>query len=221
MNNVFWTQRENEVGNDSHLQPKRQQLCGICLMEKSFFHENAEVKWLMNGVSCWLCFRRVGRCGRTSVEVPTTAQASVQESTAASTSHTASLQPFKVKPNSSLMKLLLIKDCRSHAYWQQQFLHRMRDLHGHSDCVRWIHSIYPWYEVQDFLINVLQKFYVGPGQIQVRLNYDLEISFGLFWVWFMHRLDCTITALTTVLLRLRNSSNSDHSRKYTELLIEY
>uniref|UniRef100_A0A8C1UIX5 Integrin, alpha 11b n=1 Tax=Cyprinus carpio TaxID=7962 RepID=A0A8C1UIX5_CYPCA len=28
-------------------------------------------------------------------------------------------------------------------------------------------SIYPWYEVQDFLINVLQKFYVGPGQIQV------------------------------------------------------
>ncbi|XP_056307282.1 integrin alpha-11 [Danio aesculapii] len=28
-------------------------------------------------------------------------------------------------------------------------------------------SIYPWYEVQDFLINVLQKFYIGPGQIQV------------------------------------------------------
>lgn len=28
-------------------------------------------------------------------------------------------------------------------------------------------SIYPWYEVQDFLINILQKFYVGPGQIQV------------------------------------------------------
>uniref|UniRef100_A0A8C2DK61 Integrin, alpha 11b n=1 Tax=Cyprinus carpio TaxID=7962 RepID=A0A8C2DK61_CYPCA len=28
-------------------------------------------------------------------------------------------------------------------------------------------SIYPWFEVQDFLINVLQKFYVGPGQIQV------------------------------------------------------
>nr|XP_055049369.1 integrin alpha-11 [Misgurnus anguillicaudatus] len=28
-------------------------------------------------------------------------------------------------------------------------------------------SIYPWYEVQDFLINVLQKFCIGPGQIQV------------------------------------------------------
>lgn len=41
-------------------------------------------------------------------------------------------------------------------------------------------SIYPWYEVQDFLINVLQKFYIGPGQIQVRVNYDLENQFGLF-----------------------------------------
>uniref|UniRef100_A0A674MTD6 Integrin, alpha 11a n=1 Tax=Takifugu rubripes TaxID=31033 RepID=A0A674MTD6_TAKRU len=29
-------------------------------------------------------------------------------------------------------------------------------------------SIYPWYEVQAFLINILQKFYIGPGQIQVR-----------------------------------------------------
>ncbi|KAM4619492.1 integrin alpha-11-like [Polymixia lowei] len=28
-------------------------------------------------------------------------------------------------------------------------------------------SIYPWSEVQDFLINVLQKFYMGPGQTQV------------------------------------------------------
>ncbi|KAA0723358.1 Integrin alpha-11 [Triplophysa tibetana] len=28
-------------------------------------------------------------------------------------------------------------------------------------------SIYPWNEVQDFLINILRKFHVGPGQIQV------------------------------------------------------
>ncbi|XP_029992570.1 integrin alpha-11 [Sphaeramia orbicularis] len=28
-------------------------------------------------------------------------------------------------------------------------------------------SIYPWYEVQDFLITILQKFYIGPGQTQV------------------------------------------------------
>ncbi|XP_024911985.1 integrin alpha-11 isoform X2 [Cynoglossus semilaevis] len=28
-------------------------------------------------------------------------------------------------------------------------------------------SIYPWSEVQDFLINILHKFYIGPGQTQV------------------------------------------------------
>ncbi|XP_075301208.1 integrin alpha-10 isoform X2 [Opisthocomus hoazin] len=28
-------------------------------------------------------------------------------------------------------------------------------------------SIYPWYEVQSFLSNVLGKFFIGPGQIQV------------------------------------------------------
>ena len=29
-------------------------------------------------------------------------------------------------------------------------------------------SIYPWYEVQNFLSNVLSRFFIGPGQIQVR-----------------------------------------------------
>ncbi|XP_029697630.1 integrin alpha-11 isoform X3 [Takifugu rubripes] len=28
-------------------------------------------------------------------------------------------------------------------------------------------SIYPWHEVQGFLINILRKFYIGPGQTQV------------------------------------------------------
>ncbi|XP_048886005.1 integrin alpha-11-like isoform X1 [Brienomyrus brachyistius] len=28
-------------------------------------------------------------------------------------------------------------------------------------------SIYPWTDVQEFLINILQKFHIGPGQIQV------------------------------------------------------
>ncbi|NWY08120.1 ITA10 protein, partial [Nothoprocta ornata] len=28
-------------------------------------------------------------------------------------------------------------------------------------------SIYPWYEVQNFLSNILGKFFIGPGQIQV------------------------------------------------------
>lgn len=40
-------------------------------------------------------------------------------------------------------------------------------------------SIYPWYEVQAFLINILQKFYIGPGQIQVckkRQAYQKQIS---------------------------------------------
>lgn len=33
-------------------------------------------------------------------------------------------------------------------------------------------SIYPWSEVQDFLINILQKFSIGPGQIQVCLKHS-------------------------------------------------
>uniref|UniRef100_UPI00398ECB0C integrin alpha-11a n=1 Tax=Pristiophorus japonicus TaxID=55135 RepID=UPI00398ECB0C len=28
-------------------------------------------------------------------------------------------------------------------------------------------SIYPWYEVQNFLINILKKFFIGPGQIRL------------------------------------------------------
>ena len=28
-------------------------------------------------------------------------------------------------------------------------------------------SIYPWYEVQNFLIKILEKFYMGRGQTQV------------------------------------------------------
>lgn len=38
-------------------------------------------------------------------------------------------------------------------------------------------SIYPWYEVQAFLINILQKFYIGPGQIQVRCGSSLSVMF--------------------------------------------
>ncbi|KAJ8406427.1 hypothetical protein AAFF_G00300010 [Aldrovandia affinis] len=37
-------------------------------------------------------------------------------------------------------------------------------------------SIYPWHEVQDFLINILKKFYIGPGQIQVGVvQYGEEV----------------------------------------------
>ena len=31
-------------------------------------------------------------------------------------------------------------------------------------------SIYPWYEVQDFLIKILEKFSMGPGQTQVAVR---------------------------------------------------
>lgn len=47
-------------------------------------------------------------------------------------------------------------------------------------------SIYPWYEVQDFLINILHKFYIGPGQTQVgsstsrRRHVDTVLSSGKF-----------------------------------------
>lgn len=29
-------------------------------------------------------------------------------------------------------------------------------------------SIYPWYEVQNFLSNILSKFHISPDQMQVR-----------------------------------------------------
>lgn len=37
-------------------------------------------------------------------------------------------------------------------------------------------SIYPWVEVQHFLINILKKFYIGPGQIQVSISGTLSSS---------------------------------------------
>lgn len=37
-------------------------------------------------------------------------------------------------------------------------------------------SIYPWVEVQHFLINILKKFYIGPGQIQVSVSGTLFTS---------------------------------------------
>ena len=37
-------------------------------------------------------------------------------------------------------------------------------------------SIYPWVEVQHFLINILKKFYIGPGQIQVSRAGTLSSS---------------------------------------------
>ena len=48
-------------------------------------------------------------------------------------------------------------------------------------------SIYPWYEVQDFLINILHKFYIGSGQTQVgsspdnkTIKYIKQVKGGLY-----------------------------------------
>ncbi|XP_063802956.1 integrin alpha-10 isoform X2 [Pseudophryne corroboree] len=37
-------------------------------------------------------------------------------------------------------------------------------------------SIYPWYEVQNFLSNILSKFFIGPDQIQVGVLQYAEIA---------------------------------------------
>uniref|UniRef100_A0A8C5HUH2 VWFA domain-containing protein n=1 Tax=Gouania willdenowi TaxID=441366 RepID=A0A8C5HUH2_GOUWI len=37
-------------------------------------------------------------------------------------------------------------------------------------------SIYPWYEVQAFLINILQKFYIGPGMFFTSIVHEFKLS---------------------------------------------
>lgn len=45
-------------------------------------------------------------------------------------------------------------------------------------------SIYPWYEVQNFLSNILSKFHISPDQMQVRVlpqennPFDKKHKFG-------------------------------------------
>lgn len=51
-------------------------------------------------------------------------------------------------------------------------------------------SIYPWYEVQDFLINILHKFYIGPGQTQVGSSHHV-LSFKSLCI-FLWKLGNTI-----------------------------
>lgn len=40
-------------------------------------------------------------------------------------------------------------------------------------------SIYPWYEVQNFLSNILSKFHISMDQMQVRRPASLEACVGL------------------------------------------
>lgn len=39
-------------------------------------------------------------------------------------------------------------------------------------------SIYPWYEVQNFLSNILSKFHISPDQMQVRVLPQENNPFG-------------------------------------------
>lgn len=116
-----------------------------------------------------LSFRPVDHYGRMSVEARTTALAYAPESMQASSSPEQSPLPFRVR----FEMMRFIDGFKS--------LQRIRSLSGslyliipgcetYMDIVIVLdgsNSIYPWYEVQAFLINILQKFYIGPGQIQV------------------------------------------------------
>lgn len=35
-------------------------------------------------------------------------------------------------------------------------------------------SIYPWFEVQSFLSNILSKFHISPDQMQVKATFKVE-----------------------------------------------
>lgn len=77
-------------------------------------------------------------------------------------------------------------------------------------------SIYPWYEVQDFLINILHKFYIGPGQTQVgsstshRRHVDTVLSSGT--ILFQGSVSCRLAWSSTV-PRWSTSSASTSTRR--------
>lgn len=43
-------------------------------------------------------------------------------------------------------------------------------------------SIYPWYEVQNFLSNILSKFHISSDQMQVNVNVDAHLH--CLWMVF-------------------------------------
>lgn len=44
-------------------------------------------------------------------------------------------------------------------------------------------SIYPWYEVQNFLSNILSKFHISSDQMQVKLQIDVCTAFRYYLHW--------------------------------------
>ena len=138
-------------------------------------------------LSFMLLFRPVGHYGPMSVAALTTALAYAQESMRASSSPERLRLHFRVSLKVSFLfdkhsdKQLLVTAgdyflfCE-HLFspcvfsWLSLILKCFSGCETYMDIVIVLdgsNSIYPWYEVQAFLINILQKFYIGPGQIQV------------------------------------------------------
>uniref|UniRef100_A0AAR2KIA3 VWFA domain-containing protein n=1 Tax=Pygocentrus nattereri TaxID=42514 RepID=A0AAR2KIA3_PYGNA len=62
-------------------------------------------------------------------------------------------------------------------------------------------SIYPWFEVQYFLINILQKFAIGPGQIQVGVVQYGERVVHEFYLDDFHSVNEVVTAAYNIIQR--------------------
>ncbi|XP_062858941.1 integrin alpha-11 [Trichomycterus rosablanca] len=62
-------------------------------------------------------------------------------------------------------------------------------------------SIYPWFEVQHFLINVLQKFSIGPGQIQVGVVQYGESVVQEFYLDDYHTVNEVVEAAQSIIQR--------------------
>ncbi|KAL6474488.1 hypothetical protein MHYP_G00180490 [Metynnis hypsauchen] len=62
-------------------------------------------------------------------------------------------------------------------------------------------SIYPWFEVQYFLINILQKFAIGPGQIQVGVVQYGERVVHEFYLDDFHTVDEVVAAAYNIIQR--------------------
>ncbi|XP_066524290.1 integrin alpha-11 isoform X2 [Hoplias malabaricus] len=62
-------------------------------------------------------------------------------------------------------------------------------------------SIYPWFEVQEFLINILQKFSIGPGQIQVGVVQYGESVVHEFYLDDFHTVNEVVMAAQNIIQR--------------------
>uniref|UniRef100_A0A4W4GRA0 VWFA domain-containing protein n=1 Tax=Electrophorus electricus TaxID=8005 RepID=A0A4W4GRA0_ELEEL len=62
-------------------------------------------------------------------------------------------------------------------------------------------SIYPWFEVQHFLISILQKFSIGPGQIQVGIVQYGERVVHEFNLNDFHTVEEVVTAAQNIIQR--------------------